>query len=650
MRSAFQQFILLGLVCQGLAWEGYLFVLLYATAWFASLRHRRHRVVTLKPRSEGALLAAGCAVGYFAGLLPLQTPHFFLGHGLAFLQIARLLRPLEPRERTQCVIIAFLHLGVASTVVLDYRFLLLLLGALLLIPRLLMEWEREAFPEAQTPVPLRPGFGVLGALVLVMVALFVGFPRGLIGSPIQLRRGGPEGTLADAMLDPTLGGAQQTTRVLLQVEGGGIGYLRAMAMANFDNGRWRPDPRPVGRRTVYHLGQPQPGAQPRRVRVKDARFIDKFLPTDGRVVFMRGRFFRFPFLDVHDIVRTDQMWNTGNNLYEYWIDPDPEPGPLLRSLRPLHLQHPAPSPELRAWLEARVAGLDDPLAQARALEAHLRDTFEYTIGAPQLSRVNTLDDFLFNQRTGHCERFASALALLLRMQDIPSRVMVGYVPGPPNAMTGWRNVRFRDAHAWTEAWFEDAGWVQFDATPRATITLPEPYLADLLDALDVIWYLNIVNFDAPTQGELFANAAQWVEAGGSLARRFAPWVASALAAAALLVWLRRGDWSLRRRKAAAGPLTDTQVLACRYYGELLRALARQGICRKPWQTPQELVAQVAAAGHPAGTEVALVTEFFCTHRYGGRPLAGDEERAVEAALRRLKAARGGVHEPVERAG
>jgi hypothetical protein len=92
------------------------------------------------------------------------------------------------------------------------------------------------------------------------------------------------------------------------------------------------------------------------------------------------------------------------------------------------------------------------------------------------------------------------------------------------------------------------------------------------------------------------------------------------------------------------------VLACRYYGELLRALARQGICRKPWQTPQELVAQVAAAGHPAGTEVALVTEFFCTHRYGGRPLAGDEERAVEAALRRLKAARGGVHEPVERAG
>ncbi len=634
MRNARHQFILLGLVCQSLAWEGYALLFLYVAAWWAVLRFQVDFSRWTR-RIDGLALFAGCVFGVAAGSMPQQTPHFFLGHGLAFLQLVRLPRALGERERTQSVLIGFLHLGVACTVVLDYRFLLVLVAALLLIPRMLAESEQDRFPvNASAPGRFRPSLAGMAVLVVVMVVLFLLFPRGLIGTPIQLRRGGADGTLANAVMDPSQGGFLQSSSVLLQIEGTNVHYLRALALPVFDGRTWKPEERPVMVRRFPTNFQPPEELLPRRVRVKDSRVIDRLLPIDGHVLHLRGKFFRDAFLDLDGTVQTVSMWNTGNNFYEYWTRLEPIQEHLPYQLRRRYTQVEAPSARLRSWLDQQVAGAQEPIDKAHRLEAHLRDTFQYQLGAPELKRVNALEEFLLEERRGHCERFASALALLLRMEGIPSRVLVGYVPGRPNEFTGWRNVRYRDAHAWTEAWFEGIGWVEFDATPRGSMELPDSFFADLLHAIDVIWYLNIVNYDVPTQRELLTRTGAVIGGAVDWLQASLPWLGAVVAGMGGIVWVlwrrpfRRVRWGFGRGRR--------EEYARHFYGEALRALSRQGHCKRPEATPHEFLGQLTGAGHPASAELELLTEAFCRSRYGGVALSGGELRMLEDAARRLK--------------
>src|SRR5436190_6496547 len=138
---------------------------------------------------------------------------------------------------------------------------------------------------------------------------------------------------------------------------------------------------------------------------------------------------------------------------------------------------------------------------------YLQRHFTYKLGAPELNRLNAVEDFIFNRREGHCERFAATLALLLRMKGIPSRVAIGYLPRSRSLVSDWYNVRFNDAHAWTEAYFDGLGWRRLDATPAATLRAPGWGLGDLVDTLDLAWSLHVVNFDSGTQR--FLLTASW---------------------------------------------------------------------------------------------------------------------------------------------
>jgi len=106
-------------------------------------------------------------------------------------------------------------------------------------------------------------------------------------------------------------------------------------------------------------------------------------------------------------------------------------------------------------------------SRARLLEAMLRDSpdFRYSlklsISDPD---VDPLEDFVFNRREGHCEYFASALAIMLRGVGIPSRVITGFKGGLLNSRTGRLEVRQLHAHSWVEAYVE-SGWVTLDPTP-----------------------------------------------------------------------------------------------------------------------------------------------------------------------------------------
>ncbi|KAA8735519.1 DUF3488 domain-containing protein [Acinetobacter qingfengensis] len=107
----------------------------------------------------------------------------------------------------------------------------------------------------------------------------------------------------------------------------------------------------------------------------------------------------------------------------------------------------------------------DPQKYAQAV-LHWFNTqqFSYTLSPPLLQDNNRIDDFLFHTRTGFCEHYASAFVNLMRMANIPARVVVGYQGGrlAPDQQS-WE-VRQLDAHAWTEVWFQGQGWVRMDPT------------------------------------------------------------------------------------------------------------------------------------------------------------------------------------------
>jgi transglutaminase-like putative cysteine protease len=99
----------------------------------------------------------------------------------------------------------------------------------------------------------------------------------------------------------------------------------------------------------------------------------------------------------------------------------------------------------------------------RSVQAHLRT--EYAYGERPPRRKFPLPAFLFRDRIGYCQQFSGAMALMLRMLGIPTRVAAGFTPGSYNADTREYRVRDLDAHSWPEVWFQGIGWVPFEPTP-----------------------------------------------------------------------------------------------------------------------------------------------------------------------------------------
>ncbi len=652
MKSARHQLVLLGLLCQGLVWDNYWLVLVNAALWVSCLNFRR-RTVRLPPMVEVAAMFGGMLAGYFLDLTAGQSVHFSVGHGVTILQCLRLRRPLDRREQIFSILMALLQFGVACTVVLDYRFVLILLGAMVIVPRTLMELESNSFllateriPQPQLPAPAGVGRWALATVAGVAILFFLTFPRGFLAMalPIAPPRGQDGGSLLDSVMDPARSAAAQSSRVLLQVDADRLGYLRCYALTDFDGNQWSRDAHSAWRPIDYAPQAQKENWPVRRVRAKNALWLGRVLPTDGRVAQLSGRFFRRAFQSAHGIVECEAMWNTANNLYEYRIHPHPPLEGLLSTRREQLTRHPPASARLNAWLDQVLAGETDPLQQARRLEKYLQTRFTYRLGAPELDRLNSLEDFLFNQREGHCERFASALALLLRVKDTPTRVVIGYLPSRRNWISGWYDIRFKDAHAWIEAWFPEHGWVQLDATPRASLPPSGLALSDAMETIDSAWYANVVNFDTSTQNQLLAISRQTISATPEWLLDHGAWVAPLLLLPLAIMLGRRFRRPHHERDTDRAERRREVQLAEHDYTRLLGLLARQGMTRRPQLTPNEFLSQLRQHSLPTLADVEFITGVFCETRYGQQRLTPTRQAEVERALRRVES------DPVLKAG
>ncbi|MEN6408794.1 MAG: transglutaminase-like domain-containing protein, partial [Anaerolineaceae bacterium] len=106
-----------------------------------------------------------------------------------------------------------------------------------------------------------------------------------------------------------------------------------------------------------------------------------------------------------------------------------------------------------------------PYEQALAIETYLRQ-FPYTLDLPEPPlRQDVVDNFLFSQKQGYCDYYATAMVVLARAAGLPARLVTGYASGRYDSLTGRWMVTEADAHSWAEIYLPDAGWVEFEPTP-----------------------------------------------------------------------------------------------------------------------------------------------------------------------------------------
>ncbi len=99
-----------------------------------------------------------------------------------------------------------------------------------------------------------------------------------------------------------------------------------------------------------------------------------------------------------------------------------------------------------------------------ALRKYNQENFVYTLQPPLTPGSHPVDQFLFNSQRGFCEHYASSFTLLMRAAGIPARVVLGYQGGTMNPLNNYLTVSQSDAHAWSEVWIKDRGWLRIDPT------------------------------------------------------------------------------------------------------------------------------------------------------------------------------------------
>jgi hypothetical protein len=147
------------------------------------------------------------------------------------------------------------------------------------------------------------------------------------------------------------------------------------------------------------------------------------------------------------------------------------------------------NPKIMKLVRRITEGRSTPYGKAVALQAWFTAPghFTYSLKVPPTQGPRALIDFLTKNRTGYCQQFAFAMAVLARLVGIPSRVVVGYTQGTFIGNDNWQ-VKTSDAHAWPELLFPGAGWLRFEPTPpnsaglagQAT-AIPPPYSTPLTD-------------------------------------------------------------------------------------------------------------------------------------------------------------------------
>ncbi len=590
-------------------------------------------------------------------------------HLLLFTTVMKLASVRRERDFSACLLLAA-FLFVASVGTSFHVSVLIFVAAFALLAwRVLVRWsiwrDLAAAPEewARDPrareIPGRRPLLVSVAAVLALAGPFFLFLPRLRAPYVRGLNPGQEVTTGFSdVVDPDLHGLlKKSDRVLARITAGrGLNEgdtellrIRTAAFTRWDGRVWT---HPAGKGRFFPAGAgalvPISSRRGAPVSEADALTID-LLPLGSRYVPypVRGTALRFAEsnfrgfgggqVERDDVRNLRLLYEPDRTLrYTAFTAETPEPD-LAGGTREDDRTAPA-SAALKRVAREKTAGIDataDPEAAARALESWLRGPdFAYSL-EPVPPGPSPVETFLTERRRGHCQAFATAMALLLRDLGVPTRFVTGFVGGEIGPFGQYVLVRGENVHAWVEAWCGAKGWIAFDPTPSAgvpTVTRVSVLerFRQVADGVEFFFDRFILGFSQNDQVELIRRAREAVETVAEVARQTSArlrGIAASLTGAgrgraalvlAALAALVTAGLGLILRRALAGFGTGGLPPASAAYRKLQRALARRGARLTPAAAPAETLKAAASFGLAAKTPAEKIVLAYVRESFSGQ--------------------------------
>jgi len=487
-----------------------------------------------------------------------------------------------------------------------------------------------------------------------------------------------------------IGYIQQSNSVVMhiQIDGDKAGlydlHWRGVSLAEFDGHTWsnHNDASPLSRRPDTSFALPSDGRPPRSYatasleREKLVHYKVLMEPIGTNVFFLAP--WAFSLRGDYRLITGD----SGGAVYDYDFQ-----HAISRYEATSDIATPT-APELRAagrnyppkiakdYLRLPEAGIDSRIPQlasqitrsaktdydkARVVENYLRNRYGYTLQLPQTEVKDPIANFLFERKRGHCEYFASSMAVMLRTLGIPSRVVNGFRSDEFNDITGSYVVRAKDAHSWVEAYFPGYGWQTFDPTPASSTGTLHGWnrFALYLDAAASFWRDWVITYDSSNQYVLtrgaistsrgiwegariwarakYASMLKWAERKQQRVenspRRWMFIGGSIIAALLLLTNLSRIVRLLHETWLGAHPERSPQQSAALWYQRMTRELARGGVLKSEVETPQEFARKIENG--QLRVQVEQFTNIYESARFGN---SSEDARRLPGLFEEVQAA------------
>ncbi len=260
----------------------------------------------------------------------------------------------------------------------------------------------------------------------------------------------------------------------------------------------------------------------------------------------------------------------------------------------------------------------------QALKTFNTENFVYTLQPPRLGQ-NSSDEFLFQTKRGFCEHYASSFALLMRAAGIPARIVTGYQGGELNQVGNYLIVRQSDAHAWTEVWLDDEGWVRVDPTAAVSPDRIEMGLDQALkegssafkigahnllmskvlygwDNLQHNWNEMILNYDDRKQTKFLNKLGLGIKSWGDMV----------LALVICMVIITSAYWLIAWYRERPPAIAEYEKII----NQLLKKLARKGLLKKPSEHVYEFLERIKLQQNFEDPQLNKIFEAYSKIKYG----------------------------------
>jgi protein-glutamine gamma-glutamyltransferase len=578
-------------------------------------------------------------------------------HLVLFGMVVRMFSVHKERDHYMLAILAFLMVLAAAVLTVDSVFLLAFAGFMLMavVTFVLMEMRRSSqtanIPAREPSDRLtyrRMAFFLAGTspvLVLLILAgasaIFFLLPRMSVGYLGSFAGGSDMATgFSDHVQLGRIGQIQQSSAVIMhvQIDGDTHGSYdlkwRGVALGRFDGKVWSSPTEqfPLSRQEDgrFPLWRTAREPAPRAVRPIHYRVLMEPIGTNIFFLATRPRFLNGSYRSVAtdragaiydlDLEHPVSLYDADSDLAEPTSqDLRSASGAIPPQIRE-YLQLPMLDPRIPELARKITGAAQNPFDQAAAIERYLMTSFGYTLEMSRVAPPDPLADFLFVRKQGHCEYFASSMAIMLRTLGIPSRVVNGFRASEFNDLTANYVIRASSAHSWVEAYFPGYGWISFDPTPSAPLGGATGWsrIGLYVDAMASFWREWVVDYDANHQKTLGEDAIQgshslidgmrnWAQRhyasmlnrARHAQQRFSKsprrWSAIGILICILLgmvanvrAWLR---W-VQQIRLARHPEEAPSQAAALWYQRMLRWLDRKGWKKADVQTPNEFLLRI----------------------------------------------------------